>query len=207
MLQIVLQDVGKQFQQKWVFRGLNLQLEASGRYALVGRNGSGKSTLLKTLSAYLSPSRGKISWTLKGNALAPEQVYRQLSIAAPYLELIEEFSLKEMVLFHRQFSPLPDTLSTEEIIELSELTGNSGKQIRHFSSGMKQRVKLLRAILPDTPLLLLDEPCTNLDRQGRQWYMSLLTGHARNKTIVVASNHNTEEYTGEFTLIHLGHKS
>lgn len=182
-------DAGKRYRREWVLRNINTQLSAPGAYAVTGPNGVGKSTFLKLLSAYLTPSKGKVQFSSQDQPIAIAEVYRHLSLAAPYVDLIEEYSLEEALHFHQQFKSFSEGLNTSRMIkEVLGFEKHRSKPIRHFSSGMKQRLKLALAICSDTPLLLLDEPTTNLDRQGAEWYRSLIDQFAGQRLVVVASN-------------------
>ena len=183
-----LDDLGKRFRYEWIYRGLTAHIAAGERVALLGPNGSGKSTLMKTLSGQLTPSRGRLSYTAGGSPLPTDRIYRHLSYAAPYIELIEEFTLREAIDFHRQFKPLLTGLDTAALIELLDFGRSRNKEVRNFSSGMKQRLKLALACCTDSDLLLLDEPTTNLDAQGVRWYRALIERFGGERTIVVASN-------------------
>lgn len=187
-VKIELQEVAKRYRLEWVLRHINLILESGRRYALTGPNGSGKSTLMKMLSGHLSPSRGQIRFHLDERTLERSEVYLHLSFAAPYIDLIEEFTLQEAIDFHRRFKSLHADLDTEGLIRLLGFKRARHKPVRAFSSGMKQRLKLALAICSDTPLLLLDEPTTNLDQQGVGWYLDLIESFGQKRTIVVASN-------------------
>ncbi|MEK6616917.1 MAG: ATP-binding cassette domain-containing protein, partial [Bacteroidota bacterium] len=120
---------------------------------------------------------------------------RNISYAAPYLELPEEMTWKETVKFHGKFKKFSPTLKEKDIISVSGLGSSVNKEIRNFSSGMKQRAKLSLAILSDTPLLLLDEPITNLDATAVKWYQHLISDFAKEKLVIVCSNYNKEEYS------------
>lgn len=194
-MQIVVKDVGKRFERQWVFRGLSFSISSGSRLAILGANGSGKSTLLKILAGWLNPTEGSVTYIVDNKPLAdPGEVFSHLTLAAPYLELIEEFTLAEMIDFHFRFKkPLPG-LSLTDILQESGLKDKSQRQIRHFSSGMKQRVKLVLALLSDTPLVLLDEPCSNLDLEATRWYRRLIDKYTAGRTVVVCSNHADEEY-------------
>jgi ABC-type multidrug transport system ATPase subunit len=189
MLQISLQKAGKRFNKDWIFKDLDYLFEMGQHYALIGNNGSGKSTLLQTISGYATLSKGKIEW---GNFDATT-IFQQISIAAPYLELIEEYTTLEQFAFHESFKPLIKDLNTQEMIELIGLKDATHKQIRYFSSGMKQRLKLALAIFSETPILLLDEPCSNLDKEGYELYHTLISKYAMHKLIIVGSN-DLQEY-------------
>lgn len=187
-VRIELEGVAKRYRLEWILRHIDLTLQPGRRYALTGPNGSGKSTLMKMLSGHLTPSRGHIRFFEDERPVDRDGIYQLLSYAAPYIELIEEFSLQESIDFHRRFKPLQPSLDTDALISLLGFKRARYKPVRAFSSGMKQRLKLALALCSATPLLLLDEPTTNLDTQGVQWYLDLIEQYGGNRTIVVASN-------------------
>ncbi|MEM9917273.1 MAG: ABC transporter ATP-binding protein [Bacteroidota bacterium] len=187
-MEITLSKVSKRYKFEWIFKSIDYSFQAGRSYAILGPNGSGKSTLLKILSGHLTPSKGDIKFRHQQSELAPDLVYRQVSYAAPYIDLIEEFSLKEALVFHQKFKPFAEGLSPAALIELMNLKKARNKEIRFFSSGMKQRLKLALAICSDSPLLLLDEPTTNLDEQGMQWYLDLIQQFRADRLLIVASN-------------------
>lgn len=187
-MDIQLHDTGRRFDQEWIFRGITLRLGGSQRYAVLGPNGSGKSTLLKILSGYLTPSEGRADFSLGGRAIAPDEVFRHLALSAPYLDLVEELTLAEHVKFHRLHKPFIGGMGDAAAIDRMGLAKAKNKLIRHFSSGMKQRVKLGLACFSDTPLLLLDEPTTNLDQAGVDWYEETVSQTSEGRLVVVCSN-------------------
>jgi ABC-type multidrug transport system ATPase subunit len=121
-----------------------------------------------------------------------------VSFCAPYLELIEEMTLTEFLNFHSGFKDFLPGIDVEKIIDLLELGEAAGKQIRYYSSGMKQRVKLAQAIFSNTVILLLDEPCSNLDVQGIELYHSLINDYCKERLVIVSSNDEVEyKFTNE----------
>ena len=187
-MQITLQQIGKKFQREWIFRDISLTFQENQTYALIGPNGSGKSTLLLILSGLLPPSRGEILYHHQEQLIEAENVYRHQSIAAPYVELIEEFTLRELLDFHFALkSPLP-TLTTAAILQKLQLEPTQHKYIHQFSSGMKQRLKLGLAFYTNADLLLLDEPCSNLDKNGIEWYYEEIKAILGKKLIIIGSN-------------------
>jgi ABC-type multidrug transport system ATPase subunit len=191
-MKIVLQNIGRRFNREWIFRNIEYTFNQGESYAILGPNGSGKSTLLQVLNGSLSPSSGNIDFFLNDKALEIESVFKQLSLAAPYLELIEEFTLDEMADFHFKFKPYLHGIDKKALIELLNLDGSKNKLIKYFSSGMKQRLKLALAFCADTPLLMLDEPTSNLDAQGVEWYLNLVEQFAVNRLTVICSNQEHE---------------
>lgn len=179
-----LVNIGKRYNREWIFRHLSYEFESGKRYAITGHNGSGKSTLLQVIGGALMHNEGEISY--QGSGIQ----YQQVSIAAPYLELIEEMTAKEMLIFHAQFKSL--LLPVSEILKQVGLADAANKQLRYFSSGMKQRLKLAQAFFSDTPILLLDEPGTNLDADGIALYRGLINTHIKDRLVIISSNDKQE---------------
>jgi ABC-type multidrug transport system ATPase subunit len=191
-MEITLQNIGRRFNREWIFRGIDYSFNETESYAILGANGSGKSTLVQIVASNLTPSEGKINYMLKGKALEPELVFSHLSFASPYLELVEDFSLTEIIDFHFGFKNYLSGFDRNKVIELLGFEKYRNRYIKHYSSGMKQRVKLALAFCADTPVLLLDEPTANLDHQGIEWYLSLISRFSINRLTIICSNQEHE---------------
>jgi ABC-type multidrug transport system ATPase subunit len=219
---LTLQNLGKRFNRHWIFRHLNYTFQAGTAYAITGANGSGKSTLLQVLAGAVTLSEGKVELTTDhgpqttgdnlqpatnipenqnsalpvvrhlSSVVAPDKHHQYLSIAAPYLEVIEEMTLIEFLQFHFQFKPLLPGFTIPQIMEYVQLKGAAHKQIRHYSSGMKQRVKLAQAVFSYVPIVLLDEPLTNLDVKGEALYNGLIENFCKHRLTIVCSNAEAE---------------
>jgi len=192
MFSLQVQKASKRFHREWIFKNLDLELSAGDALAITGSNGSGKSTLLKCLSGAIPLTQGSIEYRLGTTLLPEESWFRSLAIATPYLELPEEFTLNEALSFHFQFKKPLNQLSTQEILAILGLEKHQSKSISQFSSGMKQRVKLAIAIFSEVPLLFLDDPTTNLAKQGVSWYLELLQQYAQDRILVICSNEPRE---------------
>lgn len=192
-MQISLSDIGKRFNRDWIFRKLSMQFIAGEYYAITGPNGSGKSTLLQIIGGAVSHSEGAAEYIADGKKIEPDKAFNYISIAAPYEELIEEMTLVEFLEFHRKFKPLLEGMDVAQAITLIGLGTSSNKQIRYYSSGMKQRVKLAQAIFSNVPCVLLDEPCTNLDVDGILLYQQLIDKYCGGRLVIVSSN-DPQEY-------------
>ena len=165
-MSLSLINIAKKYNRNWVFRNACYQFEIPGSYVIHGPNGSGKSTLLKILSGFLIPTEGELKLQINSNYITTENWSNHIAYAAPYYELIEEMYLEEA----------------------------KDKQIKNFSSGMKQRLKLSLAWLSEVPVVLLDEPCSNLDTNGIEWYKNLAKEYSKNKLIIVCSNDIEDEF-------------
>jgi ABC-type multidrug transport system ATPase subunit len=192
MMTISLSDAGKRFNRDWIFRHFNYTFEAGQSYAITGPNGSGKSTLLQALSGGMMLSEGTIQYSVNNTPKSTDDIYQQVSICAPYLEVVEEMTLTEFLDFHHGFKAFLPGVTTASIIHSIGLEKAVNKQIRYYSSGMKQRVKLAQCIFSATPIVLLDEPCTNLDSTGIDLYHRLITDHCKDRLVVVSSNDEVE---------------
>ncbi|MBC7687103.1 MAG: ABC transporter ATP-binding protein [Aquabacterium sp.] len=190
-MQITLTNTGKRYNREWIFRHIDYSFLGGKKYAITGANGSGKSTLLQVIAGALTHNEGTVAMTLGNITVVEENVFRNIAIAAPYLELIEEMTANEFLAFHHQFKPLSAT--KEEILFTLNLQKAAGKQIRYYSSGMKQRLKLAQAFYCTSPVLLLDEPTTNLDADGIALYQQLIAQCTQNKLVIISSN-DLQEY-------------
>ncbi|MGZ4035642.1 MAG: ABC transporter ATP-binding protein, partial [Bacteroidia bacterium] len=144
---ISLNNIGKRYNYEWIFRKVEYEFTNENNYVILGSNGSGKSTLLQVIAGNLISSEGRIQYQVSGirnqggenNIIEEEKIFSYLSFASPYLELFEEFTLVESIEFQAKFKPFAKNLSTKEIVELIQLEKSKDKQLKYYSSGMKQR--------------------------------------------------------------------
>jgi len=220
MMTISLSEVSKRFNREWIFRKFSYTFTSENSYAITGPNGSGKSTLLQVIGGAIAMSEGEVKYEIRSEKLEvrrqktgdrrentgsgmghlkmmtiePDRAFKYISIAAPYLEVIEEMTATEFLHFHHKFKPLLPGCTIQKIISIVGLEKAADKQIRYYSSGMKQRIKLAQCIFSDTPCILLDEPCTNMDEQGIQLYRQLINEYCNDRLVIVSSN-DTQEYS------------
>ena len=194
-MSLSLVNIAKKYKRDWVFRNTNFKFEIPGSYVIKGSNGSGKSTLLKILSGFLSPTKGELKLQLKSKYIPTENWSNHITYVAPYYELIEEMYLDEFISFYVKFKPLQKGILQNDLIKIAYLEGAKNKQIKNFSSGMKQRLKLVLAWLSDVPIVLLDEPCSNLDASGIEWYKNLANKYSKNRLVIVCSNNIEDEFS------------
>lgn len=192
-MDIVVKDLGKQFQEEWIFRNLDFHFQQGKKYAIIGPNGSGKSTLLQILSGFLLQSKGIVTYQDTENTFQPEHFYQYITVSTPYTELIEEFTAIELLKFHFRFKKKRFEGDMIDFLDRIELAHAATKQVKNFSSGMKQRMKLGLAFFSDAPIVLLDEPTTNLDSTGISWYQNLVNGESDQRLVIICSN-QTYEY-------------
>jgi ABC-type multidrug transport system ATPase subunit len=187
-MRIEVENLGKRFSSQWIFKDINIDFQPNKSYAITGPNGSGKSTFLQIISGIAPLSKGKISYLKDGNLVDIEDLYQNIYFCAPYQELPEELTLSELVDFHTKFRHFRNNISTQDFLGHIGLFKNKDKQIKFFSSGMKQRVKLGLALYSQASLIVLDEPTTNLDQVGIEWYRSEISNLLSDNLILIGSN-------------------
>lgn len=191
-MEIILEGIGKRFRKEWIFRNVHLSFLPSNCYAIVGHNGSGKSTLIQLIGNLSLPSEGSTSYFQNNVALESGKVNARISFSAPYQELIEEFTGTEMVEFHFRFREPITPQDSTQFLEMIGLGSSGSKQIKFYSSGMKQRLRLALCAFTEADIYLFDEPTTNLDHIGTAWYGQLIRQLPSDKTVIISSNIETE---------------
>ncbi len=191
-MKILAAHVEKKFRQEWVVRSFSYEFKSGQSYALTGPNGSGKSTLLRILAQYSLPTKGNVNFLLEDHSsIDSDQCHSLVAYAAPYVELIEEFTLVELLNFLIQLKALPAQLSLESFQKYIELQPDKNKFIKNYSSGMRQKIKLGIALLANKPFLFFDEPTTNLDEKAKNWFYQKIK-EQNNSLIIIASNEASE---------------
>jgi ABC-type multidrug transport system ATPase subunit len=186
-MEILVENLFKKFRQEFVIKSFSYTFKNGQSYAITGPNGSGKSTLLQLIAQFTLPYSGTVSMS----GINPELVYSQITYAAPYVELIEEYTLKEHLEILVKNKYLPSSLTIEILETFIHLKPDRFKLIKNYSSGMRQKIKLGFALLSERPVLLLDEPTTNFDEQAKEWFFEKLN-QQRHKLIAIASNEARE---------------
>ena len=202
-MKITVNNAGKRFNRDWIFRNIQQEFTQGNHYAITGHNGSGKSTFIQCVAGALYINEGTIVYSMEKAPIKSEEQFNYFSICAPYLEVIEEMTSVEFLDYHSSFKPFIQGADSISILEEIGLAHAKHKQIRHFSSGMKQRIKLAQAFFTDTPILLLDEPCTNLDQKGFDLYANLIKTYCNSRLVLISSN-DANEYQSCTAEIRMG---
>jgi ABC-type multidrug transport system ATPase subunit len=192
LFSITVENLSKRFNREWIFRNLSFTFESGKKYAVTGPNGSGKSTLLQVLWGQMPPTAGVIRYKKNNADLELDSVFRHLTIATPYMDLIDEFTLTEHLRFHFKLRTSRNNRSIDEMISTMNLYDARDKYIGNFSSGMKQRLKLALAFFTEAEAVFLDEPGTNLDNKAFEWYLGQLAALPSDCLVVIASNQSSE---------------
>jgi ABC-type multidrug transport system ATPase subunit len=188
-MKIELANCSKSFNNQIIINQLSYKIEPNSCTSILGNNGAGKSTLTLLLAGILKPTTGQVNWSYRGQELNSDKVYEFLSLTSPAMVLPEEYNISELLTYHSSFRNLKPGLNEDEIIHLCEFDKTiTGKAIKNFSSGMKQRIKLCLAFFSEASLRIFDEPTENLDTQGQSLFHYLLEKEIGKSTIIIASN-------------------
>ena len=194
MLKVEWNKLGKRFGLKWVFRDLNGVIPSGGHIVIKGSNGSGKSTFGKLLVGATDATEGDVVWTLSGEEIDIDEIPQKIAWSAPFMEVPEEMTIEEVIEFHNNFRKSWSENFMNELLVNSGLKSHSKAQVKTLSSGQKQRLRLILAMGTKADLVVLDEPCSNLDESGIQWYGKELEDLVNRTTVVVCSNNRPEEH-------------
>lgn len=190
---LTLDNVTKIFGRRLIFDKINHSFESGKVYGLAGPNGSGKSTLSKIISGLLEPTHGKVIHELDGEKIIPEKLHNHLGFVSPYLVLYDEFTAEEN-LFH--FSKIRGTEYDSErakyLLEEFNIFNRRTDLLKAYSSGMKQRMKFIFALLHSPQLILLDEPTSNLDNAGKEKVYEIIKRESEKNLVIIASNEDSD---------------
>ena len=200
-MKIILNNISKRYNKKYVLKNFSYEFK-NKYYSITGSNGSGKTTLLKIILGYTAPNKGSITY-YRNNSKIEDDNSGFFSFASPYQEIIEEFTLNEIIHFHFKFLSPINKMKENEIINLLEMEEYDNIKISNFSTGMKQKVKLGLALFSECEFTLLDEPCSNLDDKGISWYHKNIEKILKFKKIIVASNNKNEVINKDIININL----
>jgi heme exporter protein A len=190
---IQCESISKNFGRRVIFKNLSFQFNANGVYGISGPNGSGKSTLIKIIAGINSPSTGRINHKDNQKEIIPEKLHNYLGFVSPYLVLYEEFSAWENL---EQLAKIRDIEFNKGKIELLLndflLFDRKDDLVKTYSSGMKQRMKFIFALMHSPKLILLDEPTSNLDDEGKNTVYKIIKREAEGNIVIVASNEKSD---------------
>ena len=193
MCSLKVSNLCKYYSSTLLFKEISFELGPGEILGITGWNGSGKSTLLRIIAGLVRPSAGQVEMSYEDEPIPKESRRRFLGMVAPALALYEELTaLENMEFFCRVRGVSYDRHHCLRIMERVGLTEHAHKMCKNYSSGMKQRLKLVQALLHDPPLLLLDEPGCNLDSKGMEIVEEITLEQRRFGMTVIASNEKRE---------------
>ncbi|MDZ7805504.1 MAG: ABC transporter ATP-binding protein [Gracilimonas sp.] len=193
MISVKATDLSKKFNNKVIFQGLSFE-HRNGVFGIAGDNGSGKSTLLKCLAFLLRPNSGNIEWMNSKQSLSQKEVKSRLGYAAPYINLYAELTVAENLQFLKEArgkisreEDLNSLLKRCQIIHLKDQLFGS------LSTGQQQRAKLAAALVNEPEILMLDEPGSNLDKDGHLLVSSIIESEVKKGALIILASNDPDE--------------
>ena len=183
------QNLSKSFGRRLIFKDINFTWQENGIYGISGPNGSGKSTLVKIIAGLIAASAGKINHKNSSGEIIPEKLHNHIGFVSPYLVLYEEFSSWENLMIFAKIRGVPFN-EKKVVYYLSQFLLENRKDdlVKTYSSGMKQRLKFVFALMHSPDVLIFDEPISNLDEEGKKVVYSIVREEGKNRIVIIASN-------------------
>lgn len=190
---LTLDKLVKYFGRRLVFNGIDFTFKSGNVYGISGPNGSGKSTLVKIIANLISPTRGKIIHQSGEKIIEPEKLHDFIGFVSPYLFLYDEFTAEENLIYISNVRGIKfDNARSDYLFEQFNLFERRNDIVRGYSSGMKQRLKFIFALLHKPQVLIFDEPTSNLDNSGKDKVYELIASEGKNNLVLVASNEDSD---------------
>ena len=186
-------EIKKTFGRRLIFNNINFSLTSSSIFGITGANGSGKSTLIKIIAGINSPTAGKINYTDDGKKVESEKLHNFIGFVSPYLVLYDEFSAWENLNYFANIRNVEfDKEKIEHLLNRFLLFNRKDDLLKTYSSGMKQRMKFIFALMHSPKLILLDEPTSNLDDEGKESVYQIIENEGNENIVIVASNEKSD---------------
>ena len=190
---IDVDGITKTFGDRKVLKDINFAISAPNSVGITGHNGSGKSTLMKILAQIISPTRGKVTVKLDEKPLPEDRHLEVIKMVAPEMALYEMLSAYENLQFFAKLASVPMPRSEQDrLLALMGLAGRGDDMVGAYSSGMKQRLKYAVALLANPDILLLDEPTSNLDDEGKAIVIDIMAKQQQDKILIIATNEHED---------------
>ncbi len=185
--------IEKSFSGKKILKNISFEVNQGQSLAFTGRNGSGKTTLIRILCALSRADKGEIQFTKEDTSIKRELFKDHFSLVGPYLQLYEELTAFENLNFLARLKSIKG--ASDKIYSLIEQVGLKGRAhdpVKTYSSGMKQRLKYAFALLSSPDILFLDEPTSNLDKEGIKKVYEIMNNQKQDKILIFATNDDAD---------------
>ena len=196
-------SLSKSFGRRLIFSNINFQWQEKGIFGISGPNGSGKSTLVKIIAGLISASKGKLIHKNSGGEIIPEKLHNHIGFVSPYLVLYEEFSAWENLKIFAEIRGVTfDEARVLSYLKEFLLENRKDDLVKTYSSGMKQRLKFIFALMHSPEVLIFDEPTSNLDDGGKKVVYKIINDEGKQRVVIVASNETRDlELCNEILLL------
>ena len=187
------ESINKTFGRRLIFSNINFNLNSSTVFGISGPNGSGKSTLVKIIANIISLSSGKLLHNFNGTEIKPEKLHNHIGLVSPYLVLYDEFTAYENLNYFSEIRGVSfDKDKVDNLLNKFLLLNRKGDLVKTYSSGMKQRLKFIFALMHSPKLLIFDEPTSNLDEEGKESVYRIVENEGKINIVIIASNEKSD---------------
>lgn len=200
-MQLIAENIAKSFGNSIIFKRINLEVSNGQCVGIVGPNGSGKTTLIRVLSRLISPSRGQVFYRLNGAEMSREESFKYIGLVGPYLELYQDLTAMENLNFFARVRGLTEYVSKiDTLLEQFGLINRKNDPVKAYSSGMKQRLKYIFALMHEPEILFIDEPRANLDEEGIRTVYQVIEEKKKQSIIILATNDSEDLQFTDWTV-------
>jgi len=198
-MKLSVEKISKNFAEKKILRNISFELSPGMSAAIVGPNGSGKTTLVRIICGLIRPSSGEVKYIEDNKHILTEDIYIKIGFVGPYLELYEELTALENIMFFAKMKRVPNAIEKfSSLMNRLNLNGREDDQVKTYSSGMRQRLKYVFALIGDPEILILDEPTSNLDTDGIDRVYNIMNDQKKNNILLLATNDQMDLNYGDF---------
>ena len=198
-MKLSVEEIGKNFGEKKIFRDISFDLSPGMSAVIVGPNGSGKTTLVRIICGLIRPSSGEVKYIKDSKQILMEDIYNRIGFVGPYLELYEELTARENLMFFAKMKRVPNAVEKfSSLMNRLNLNGREDDQVKTYSSGMRQRLKYVFALIGNPEILILDEPTSNLDSDGIERVYDIMMEQKTNNILLLATNDQMDLKYGDF---------
>lgn len=190
-IELTAENISKTYSGKIIFKNFSINLKSGESVAILGRNGSGKSTLIKLLTGLIASNKGKVNLKINESSVPQNLWYPHIGLISPYLNLYDELTGFENLEFFCNLRNNSGTDMKEKIdfyLNKVRLFEKRNEPLKNYSSGMKQKLKLIFAVLNEPGILYMDEPRSNLDTEGIDIICQTAEEQKKKGILIVATN-------------------
>lgn len=188
---IQARGITKKFNKALLFKDLDFSIASGKSLAVTGPNGSGKSTLLEIAALLKIPTKGTVRYAQNESDIPQDKIHSMIGFSSFRINPYGDLTGYENIMFVAGGAG-KDLSRADELLNRLNLYADRNKRVRHYSSGMKQRLRFLLAVINEPPVLFFDEPGANLDRQGKDIVYSCIDSLKKERIIIIATNEEEE---------------
>ncbi len=193
-----------------VLRGISFEAHSGEIFGLLGPNGAGKTTTLRVICTLLAPDAGSVEVLGFDTRVAPREVRGRVGVVTAEIGIYPRLTARENIAYFAELSGVVDgdvNRRVDNVLERLDMREFANQRAESLSSGQKQKVAIARAIVHDPPVLMFDEPTSNLDvLASREIREFMVEAKGRGKCVIFSTHvlHDAERLCDRVTILHQG---